>query len=376
MDFALSEYENRLERAHRMMAAAGLDALFCTTEAEMRYFTGFRSLFWQSPTRPWHLIVPADGAPIVVIPEIGAAAMARTWIKDIRTWASPAADDDGVTLAANALNGRSRIGMPMGRETQLRMPLLDFDRLRALLPGSVFEDATAIVQGLRMVKSKAEIAYLARIAGIASAAFAEAPRLFHAGQPLDEAFRAFRIELLRQGAEDAPYVVGGAGPLGQDDIISPADGTPLRRGDVLMLDTGAALNGYFSDFDRNFAILAAGDAVSGAHRTLWAATEAGLSAARPGASAADVHQAMAAVIGAGDGGVGRMGHGLGMQLTEPPSLIAFDKTPLQAGMVITLEPSMTVPGGKTLVHEETIVIEDGPPRLLSARTPPELPVIG
>lgn len=382
MDFAQAEYEARLERAHQAMAAAGLDALFFTTEAEMRYFTGFRTLFWQSPTRPWHLVIPSDGAPIAIIPEIGAAAMARTWINDIRTWSSPAARDDGVSLLAGALAGRSRIGMPMGRETQLRMPLLDFEDLRARLRTAEIVDATALIQALRMVKSPAEIACLARIAAIASAAFAEAPRLFHAGQALDAAFRAFRMELLAQGAEDVPYLVGGAGPDGHDDIISPADATPLRRGDVLMLDTGAALQGYFSDFDRNFAIAEAGDAVRRAHQTLWQATEAGLAAARPGVTTADLHRAMAAVIGGGedgrgrDGGVGRMGHGLGMQLTEPPSLIQFDETPLRPGMVLTLEPSMTVVPGRVLVHEETIVIQDGAPRLLSTRAPPELPIIG
>ena len=376
MDFPQAEYEARLNRAHQAMAAAGLDALFFTTEAEMRYFTGFRTLFWQSPTRPWHLVIPSDGAPIAVIPEIGAAAMARTWIDDIRAWPSPAATDDGVSLLADALAGRSRIGMPMGRETQLRMPLLDFNDLRRRLPSAEIVDATALMQGLRMVKSPAEIACLARIAAIASAAFAEAPRLFHAGQALEAAFRAFRIELLRQGAEDVPYLVGGASPDGHDDIISPADASPLRPGAVLMLDTGASLQGYFSDFDRNFAIVKAGDAVRHAHQTLWQATEAGLAVARPGATAADLHRAMATVIGENGGGVGRMGHGLGMQLTEPPSLIDFDTTPLLPGMVITLEPSMTVVADRVLVHEEAIVIQDGPPRLLSTRAPPELPIIG
>ena len=60
----------------------GLDALLFTTEAEMRYFTGFRTLFWLSPTRPWFLVVPMTGKPIAVIPEIGAALM-RTTVHEI-----------------------------------------------------------------------------------------------------------------------------------------------------------------------------------------------------------------------------------------------------------------------------------------------------
>jgi len=84
---------------------------------------------------------------------------------------------------------------------------------------------------------------------------------------------------------------------------------------------------------------------------------------------------MAAVIDQGASGVGRYGHGLGMQLTEPPSLIDWDQTVLQPGMVITLEPSMTLTGGGMLVTEENIVIRDGPPQMLSRRAPAELPVI-
>ncbi len=82
-----SEFERRLERAQHGMAAAGFDALLLTTEPELRWFSGFLTEFWQSPTRPWFLLVPRDGKPIAVIPAIGAPLMARTWIEDIRTLA-------------------------------------------------------------------------------------------------------------------------------------------------------------------------------------------------------------------------------------------------------------------------------------------------
>jgi Xaa-Pro aminopeptidase len=367
-----------------------LDALLFTTEPEIRYFTGFRTLFWQSPTRPWFLIVPSAGKPIAVIPEIGAHLMACTWLDDIRTWASPHASDDGVSLLSQALSHAGRIGIPMGRESSLRMPLNDFQRLQDSLTTSEFGDATALVQQLRMVKSEAEIAKHAAACTIASRAFAAASGLFFEGQALNEAFRSFKIELLKQGAEDVPYLVGGAGPGGYDDVISPPDSQPLVRGDVLMLDTGATLQGYYCDFDRNFAIGDANDTAKKTYRTLYEATEAGLAAARPGARCADVYHAMAKVIDAAGGkvsGVGRFGHGLGMQLTEAPSLISFDDTVLKENMVITLEPSMgmgiatnvNVDTGngiqKIMVHEENIVVRDGAPQLLSERAPESLPVL-
>jgi Xaa-Pro aminopeptidase len=376
-DFPRAEYEARLERAQAAMHRENLDAMFFTTEAEVRYFTGFRTQFWQSPTRPWFLVIPSDGEPVAIIPEIGAALMASTWIDDIRTWSSPHPDDDGISLVYGALSGARRIGLPMGRESSLRMPLADFERLRGTLSNAELVDASPLVQRLRMVKSEAEIEKIAEICDIASRAFEQAPARFHEGQRLDEAFRAFKIELLSEGVKDVAYLVGGAGNPGYGDVISPPGPTPLRAGDVLMLDTGATLKGYFCDFDRNFAISRADDQSAAAHRTLFAATQAGLAAARPGTTAAEVFEAMARVIAeAGGGGdIGRLGHGLGMQLTEPPSLAAFDETVLEAGMVLTLEPSLEIAPGAMMVHEENIVVRDGTPQLLTRRAPAELPVL-
>lgn len=373
-DFPDAEFEARLERLHALMRAERLDALLATTEAEMRYFTGFRTLFWQSPTRPWFLVVPAAGKPVAVIPGIGVPLMEKAWTGDIVSWSSPDPNDDGVSLLARVLKPFGRIGMPMGRESSLRMPLADFERLRAMLRAE-FVDASAIVARVRMVKSEAEIARIAAICAIASAGFARAGDLFHAGQPLKEAFRAFRTELLRLGADDVPYLVGGAGQGGYADVISPPGAAPLRPGDVLMLDTGATLDGYFCDFDRNWAIGHAGEAARAAHRTLHAATEAALDAARPGVRCSELFAIMARIIGGDAGNVGRLGHGLGIQLTEQPSITGFDDTVLRPGMVMTLEPGMACGPGRMLVHEENIVIRDGPAELLSARTPEELPVI-
>lgn len=374
-DFPRAEYESRLETMQTAMHEAGLDALFFTSEAEMRYFTGFRTQFWQSPTRPWFLILPRSGMPVAIIPEIGAELMRSAFVGEIRTWASPHPDDDGRTLLADALRPHARIGMMTGRETALRMPLADFEGLRADLAGSEFIDATAMVQRQRMVKSEAEIALIGEICSIASKSFGAAPELFREGQTLSEAFRAFKIELLKNGAEDVPYLVGGAGQGGYGDVISPPGEIRLEAGDVLMLDTGATLRGYFCDFDRNFAIGHASPETKQAHDTLWRATEAALAAARPGSTCRDLFEAMAAIVGDNGGDVGRCGHGIGMQLTEPPSLVGFDDTVLQPGMVITLEPGIRIGPGKIMVHEENIVIRDGEPELLTRRTPRDLPVI-
>ena len=156
-DFPVAEYEARLTRVQAAMGADRLEALLFTSEAEMRYFTGFRTLFWQSPTRPWFLVIPRRGKPIAIIPEIGAELMRATWLDDIRTWRSPHATDDGVSLLIAALQGAGRIGITMGRESSLRMPLVDYERMHEGLRAAVLVDASPLMRSLRMVKSPAEI---------------------------------------------------------------------------------------------------------------------------------------------------------------------------------------------------------------------------
>ncbi|MXN67203.1 M24 family metallopeptidase [Stappia sp. GBMRC 2046] len=379
--FPTSEYERRLARAQGAMAEAGFAALLLTTEPEVRYFSGYLTQFWQSPTRPWFLVVPASGKPIAVIPEIGAPLMRKTWLDDIRTWASPHPSDDGVTLLTDCLRevtGEGAIGTPMGQESHLRMPLRDFRRLTEALGQERFRDASPMIRKLRMVKSEAEIEKIAHICGIASSAFEAGAELFHEGQSLSDAFRAFKRKCLELGADDVPYLVGGAGQGGYDDVISPPSETPLERGDVLMLDTGAVFDGYFCDFDRNYGIGEADDAAKRAHDVLYRAVEAGFAAARPGATCRDLYNAMRGVIaeaGGADGDVGRLGHGLGMQLTEWPSLTDFDETVLEPGMVLTLEPATRTVGSRIMVHEENIVVREDGAQLLTRRTPRELPVL-
>ena len=204
------------------------------------------------------------------------------------------------------------------------------------------------------------------------------PNFVAEGMPLDQVFREFRREALAQGADDAPYVVGGADQGGYSDVISPPPQRPLARGDVLMIDTGCTWDGYFCDFDRNWAIGLADDEARRAYDTLWRATEAGLAAAKPGATCRDLFKAMAAVIAEMDdsgGDIGRLGHGLGMQLTEQPSHAAFDQTELLENMVLTLEPSLSYGNGLMMVHEENIIVTPDGGRLLTTRATPELPII-
>ena len=375
--FPEAEFAARVARAQAMMARHGLAALLLTTEPEVRYFTGYITRFWESPTRPWFVVLPASGKPIAVIPAIGAPVMARTWVEDIRTWRAPDLEDDGVSLLADTLRdvaGDGPVGVPMGHETHVRMPLEDYARLGAsvrLVPDH------GIMRALRMVKSEAEIDKIRTACAVAGRAFDRVGDIAAPGVPLSQVFRRFQMLCLEEGADWVPYLAGGAGPLGYDDVISPASDTPLETGDVLMLDTGLMVDGYFCDYDRNFGIGSVDARCLAGHRRLIEAVEAALAVARPGATAADLFHAMDKVLTGGAGGseAGRYGHGLGMQLTEWPSLIPDDHTVLEPGMVLTLEPGVDIADGQILVHEDNIVIREGAPEKLSPFAAPDLRIL-
>ena len=204
------------------------------------------------------------------------------------------------------------------------------------------------------------------------------PGFVAAGIPLENVFREFRRAAIAEGADDVPYLVGAADQGGYTDVISPPTKRPLSPGDVLMLDTGCTWDGYFCDFDRNWAIGHASNDARRAYDALWRATEAGIAAAKPGNTCRDLFIAMSSVLAEIDdsgGDIGRLGHGLGMQLTEQPSHASFDQTEIKQNMVLTIEPSLSYGEGLMMVHEENIVVGEAGAALLSRRAAPELPVI-
>ena len=382
------EFRRRLEGAQALMAERDLDALLITTAANFRWFTGLRSQGWASPTRPMFLVVPAARDPIAIIPTGSSVIMrASSWLDDVRTWPSPRPADDGVSLLVEALSEvggrRGRIGGEFGPEHQLRMPLLDFWRAQEALAPREFVDGSAVTRRLRMVKSAAEIERMHASADLVSAAFEALPERLAIGLTEREAALELHLDILRRGAEKVPYLVAASGHGGYRTINSDPSERALRAGDQLIIDVCATVDGYFSDFDRNFAFGPPEEEARRAHELVFRATEAGFAAVRSGVRAADVWQAMAKALGqaavqAAD--VGRMGHGIGLNMTEPPSIHPQDETVLEAGMVITIEPGIAYPSRdgekKVMVHEENVVVTEQGARLLTRRAPAEMPVIG
>ena len=383
--FTLAEFEQRMVSAQTMMRALKLDAVLLTTETNVRYFSGYFTQFWQSPTRPWFLILPFTGKPIAVIPTIGVVGMSNTWVEDIRAWPSPFPEDDGVSLLSQTLaelpKRFGRLGMTLGRETHLRMPQ---QQVQSLYASKHFDlvDVSREVLHLRSLKSAAEINRVAHICDVTSNAFAELPNFARVGMTERDVVAAFRMELLRQGADHSPFIVSSSGPDGYDDIIMGPTDRLVESGDVLIIDTGTVWQGYFCDFDRNWCFGDCSEETKVAYTTVYQATNAGFEAAKPGNTTSDLYRAMWPIMQAGGAlgnDVGRLGHGLGSDLTEWPSNTATDDTVLEVGMIMTLEPGMSYLNKsgqvKQMVHEENIVITEEGAQWLSIRAASELPLL-
>ena len=379
--FSQTEFEARTGLTQQLMHAANLDAILVTTEAEIRYYTGFHTQFFESPTRPWFLVIPAEGKPIAVIPAIGETGMCATWIDDVHTWQSPRPSDDGISLLSSVIEALSsrfgRVGMPMGPESILRMPAGDVQTLAQNLSSDVVDCAELLLQQ-RFVKSPAEIEKIRHVCQITSGAFETLPSFAEIGHSELDITKRMRIDLLERGADNTPFMVAGSGPGGYDSIIMGPTSRIPESGDVLIIDTGTVFDGYFCDFDRNFGFRHVADDTARANDAIHQALDAGFEAARPGAKMRDVWSAMWKIMedaGALGNSIGRMGHGLGMLLTEWPSVHPDDQRVLEPGVVMTLEPGMTFEPGRQLVHEENIVITENGAEYLTRRAPPEIPVI-
>ena len=379
--FSNEEFEIRLERAQELLYENKLDALLISNPSNLRYFSGIDTHFWESPTRPWFLVVPLSGRAIAVIPEIGEKLFQKSFVKDIYTWSSPNINGDDISPLKSLLESLpsrfGAIGAELGKEMTIRMPVLDFGLLQ---DNSKFDivDGTSLIWNLRTVKTINEIKKIEIVTHIVSDVFEILPTLISINDSERDVARKFKREILKRGADSIPYLPVVSGKGGVSQIIGNPTSKLISSGDFLYIDTGTTFDGYFCDFDRNFTIGKASEVVKRINEILWHATEEGIKSLVPGAKTKDVWKKINKKIedfGFLVQGEGRYGHGFGLQLTEPPSISSFDETIIQENMVLTIEPSIEYEPGKIIVHEENVLISKEGPILLTKRASKELPHI-
>ena len=380
ISFPKEEYLKRLDNIHKKLENENIDAIVITSPANFRYFSGLDSNFWESPTRPWFLIISKNGKIKALVPSIGLSAIESTFIKDIEVWQSPNPKDEGTSLLKKIIKTfpkNSNIGFELGMETYLRMSIKEFLKIKKDLQEYNFIDSTNIVWSLRKIKSDLEIKNIEKVCSITSKVFNNLINKISLGMSEREIATIFKKDLINNGVDYIMYLSCASGINGYNQIICNPSEKKIGDGDILIIDTGSTLNGYYCDFDRNFGFGNINQKSLDAYNKLWNATEKTLEIIKPGISCKEVYESLSKNLFSSNvkSSVGRMGHGFGLQLTEPPSIMIDDNTILEKNMILALEPSIEIENDLMLVHEENILITQNGNRLLTSRTPKELPVI-
>ncbi len=119
-DFPKEEFANRISRIQENIEKENIGAIIITSPSNFRYFSGLDSNFWESPIRPWFLVISRNNPIKAIIPSIGISSIKKTLIKDIEVWQSPNPSDDGATLLKETIKNfpkNSDIGFELANET-------------------------------------------------------------------------------------------------------------------------------------------------------------------------------------------------------------------------------------------------------------------
>lgn len=371
-----AESASRLARLQAAMAEDGLDALLLTDAATVRYVTGgyAADVLWSSPTRILAAVVPRDGDPSLLVPDFIAACAAEAsgWAR-VETYGSLA--EPPVVPLAGLLRPARRIGIESGGEGRIGMSLATLDALRAATGGAALVDGMAVVHRVRAVKSDWELDRLRWACAASSAGFAAAfavPRegAFETAVAREIAMAGIAAGAAWPEAATMPGWIGmTSGPGAYDRFVEAPRQRRIERGDLLWADVGFRVDGYWSDFCRAGVVGGPTSQQVDRQRRILEATAAGVAACLPGATAADVARATGAELerqGLPGLGFGRVGHGIGLTATEPPSIALHDQTVLEAGMVVTVEPAAALADGLYCAEQVVIVRPAGePPEVIS-----------
>jgi Xaa-Pro aminopeptidase len=363
------EYTRRRERLGELLARRGLDALFVPPGSDLEYLTGierdlapFGNISYAHGWVAGAFLAP-EREPVYVLPRMvvdfhldGVAPPRSIVVKE---------EGNGRAAFAEAVG---ELGSPKRIALGQRLWAETVIELLAVVPDARLEEGSSLVNGLRRVKSEAELALMARACLIAREAMDAVTPHIVPGVSMRTLVERVEHELLVRGSRCPSFpthiFTWGERRL---DSAGPGKSDALRDDEVVLFDFGAVWSGYCSDFGRTLPCGKPPAEYEGVRLVLLEAQEAGRAAARPGALARDVNAACRAPIesaGLGDGFRHRMGHGIGLDVHERPFLSVEDETPLEAGMTFTDEPSILIDGRFGVRVEDVIVVTESGGRLL------------
>ena len=363
-----AERQGRIEKARRLMAQNGIDALLLEGGSSMFYFTGVR---WGTSERPFVVVLPARGDLAWVTPAF-EEQRARELIKgtpDVRVWQE---DENPYRVIAGIMRDRG-VSRTIGIEERLRFFV--YDGVRKEVPRARFVSATPVTAGCRMIKSPAEIALLQRANDITLKAIGSTLAGLKEGMTNQDvsAAVASATKALGGNAEGALVIFGKytAFPHGS---VQPQK---LKEGDVVLVDAGCTVEGYTSDVSRTTVF----GTPTQRQRDVWElekrAQSAALAAAQPGATCESVDAAARTVIA--DAGYGpnyevpglphRTGHGIGLDGHEWTNFVRGNKARIEPGMCFSDEPTITNYREFGVRLEDCLYITERGPKLFTPQSP-------
>lgn len=364
----------RLNNLTASMRTSKLDAVILNPGPTLTYLTG---VHFHLMERPVVLFVAPGQDPVLVLPELELPKMELFpyKVQAVAYGENPSEWENAFRKAAQALGlDGKRIGV---EPRQLR--LLEFSHVKAGAPESEFPDASNVLSMLRLKKDKAEVDSMRRAVKIAQDALEATIPLIKIGMTERELSSELVMQLLKNGSDSefpfAPIV--SAGPNSANPHASPTE-RKLQAGDLLVVDWGAAYDGYISDLTRTFSVGEVEDEYQRIHKIVQESNAAGRAAGKPGVPCADVDKAAREVIeksGYGKYFTHRTGHGIGMEGHEDPYMRGDNMQLLEPGMAYTVEPGIYLTGRNGVRIEDNIVITETGADCLSDM-PREIHVVG
>ena len=365
--FVKEDFLARQEEARKNMEEAGLCGMILSAEANVSYYTGYRTHApWKTFTRPQFLFFPVNGRPLLytqtfVTPEASIIA-AGCIHRNFDTLLSPTGKELADICHELGMD-HGKLGFELGLEQRINYPVETWMELRENLQQTEFVDCSALLWKQKLIKSRKEIACIRRACQATGYAF---DRLFPSIRPgMTEREIAVLAQkyMLEGGAEYPGFVVitSGAGNYGRISSVS-SERIP-QKGDMIWIDLGADYLGYWSDFCRACVMGPVSMSRKKRQEDIVEITAEAASVLGPGVPVSEVAKACQAALEkrgySATYDCGRMGHGLGMLSTEPPSVTTWDQSILHAGMIIALEPGILDEDGVFCVEENYVITDNG-----------------
>jgi Xaa-Pro dipeptidase len=249
------------------------------------------------------------------------------------------------------------------------MRVLELRGIEQAAPEVVVGDATPVIARLRMAKDAAEIAAMRQAVRIIEESLRAAVAQIRSGMTERELAAIWDTEMNRAGGSPSFGTIVASGPNAANPHHSNGD-RALQPGDLIIMDGGAWHAGYASDITRTIALGEPSPEARRIYELVQAANAAGrAAAARPGATGESIDAAARQVIEQGGYGqyfIHRTGHGLGLEVHEPPYIVAGSREPLPAGATFTVEPGIYVAGvGGVRIEDDMVITADGAESLTS-----------